>query len=137
MEEHQSSRVNIVQRFKLGIVDAEAMKKANRVGEPGNIVVEEEWWDDEETSNMMDEERLLADAISSVHDILDGYFIDIENDCENEEESGEVIGPEVSFEIGVEEPVDAGDDEGRYEYDVAVDPNIVGVVVVIGPVDLL
>ena len=137
MEEHQSSRVNIVQRFKLGIVDAEAMKKANRVGEPGNIVVEEEWWDDEETSNMMDEERLLADAISSVHDILDGYFVDIEDNCENEEDSGEVIGPKVSFDIGVEEPVDAGDDEGWYEYDVAVDPNIVGVVVVIGPVDLL
>ena len=41
------------------------------------------------------------------------------------------------FDISVEEPAYTGDDEGRDEYYIAVDPDIVGVVVVIGPVYFL
>ena len=56
MEEHESSCINIVKRFKLGIVDTETVKKTNGVGKPRYVVVQEKRRDDEETGYVVNEE---------------------------------------------------------------------------------
>ena len=63
------------------------MKKTNGVGKPRNIVVQEKRRDDEETGYVVDEEWFLAYWISSIHDVLNGNLIDIEDAGEYQEDS--------------------------------------------------
>ena len=46
-----------------------------------------------------------------------------------------MISPEISVDIRFPETVDTGDDKGRNEDDVSIDPYVVGYVVVLLPLD--
>ena len=85
---------------------------------------------------MVDEEAFLADEISPVNHVLDGHFIDVEGTGEEEEQSGEMIRPEMFVDVRVEKTIDAGYDEGQNEDEVAVDPDMVGQVVMVVPVNM-
>ena len=84
---------------------------------------------------MMYEKRFLADGISSVDDPFYGYIVDVVEPGEDEKNSREVISPQFFIDVGVDESADAADDEGENEQDVAVDPDVVGEVVMVYPVD--
>lgn len=93
MEEHQSRGVDIVEGFEFGEPDAEPMQETNRVGPPRDVRVEEQRRNDEQAGDVMNEERLLADCIPSVDNVLDGYVIDIEEPSKHEEHSRKMISP--------------------------------------------
>ena len=48
-----------------------------------------------------------------------------------------MVGPEMFVDLRVQVAVDASDDKGKNEDDVAVDPDVVGEIVVVAPVDVL
>lgn len=137
MEEHHGACIDVVERLKLWEKDAEPVKKTNRIGKPWDVVVEEKWWNDEHAGDVVDKEGLLANVVPAIHDILDGHIVDVVGASEEEEESGEMIGPEMFVDLGMQVAVDAGDDEGQDEDNVAVDPYVVGEEVMIVPIDAL
>jgi hypothetical protein len=85
---------------------------------------------------VVDEEAFLADEISPVNHVLDGHLIDVECTGEEEEQPGEMIRPEMFVDVRVEKAIDAGYEEGQNEDEVAVDPDMVGQVVMVVPVNL-
>lgn len=93
MEEHQSRGVYIVEGFEFRKPDAEPMEKADGVGPPRDVRVEEERRNDEETRDVVDEERLLADGVPSVHHILYGDVVDVEQPSKHEEHSRQMVSP--------------------------------------------
>jgi hypothetical protein len=93
VEDKQSRSVDVVERFEFREEDAKTMQKAYGVGEPGNILVEEERRNDEERSDVVNEERFLADAVSSIQDIFDGHVVNVVEARENEEEARHMISP--------------------------------------------
>ena len=69
------------------------MEETDRIGEPGDVVVQEKRRDHEQTGYMMNEECFLADEVSSIDDELDGDIVEVVEAGEDEKESGEVIRP--------------------------------------------
>ena len=84
----------------------------------------------------MNKERFLTNRISTINQVLNRHIVDIVEPSEDKEESGQMVSPQFSGDLRVAEAVDAGDDEGDDEDDVAVDPDVVGEIVVVLPVDL-
>lgn len=111
------------------------MQKADRIGPPWDIVIEDEGRDDEEAGDMMDEKALEADALSSIDEVFYRHVVDVVEAREDQEESGEVICPKMGFDIWISDSIDAGDEERDDEDDIAVDPDVVGDVVVFLPID--
>lgn len=87
MEVHESSGVDIVEGFKLGEGEAESVEKANGIGPPGDVGVDDDGGYDEETGYVVYEEALLADGVTAIYEVLDGYVIDVVETSEDEEDS--------------------------------------------------
>ena len=73
----------------------------------------------------MNDERFLADSVTSIDDVLDGNIVDVVDPGEYEENSREVVSPQWFIDRGVEVAKDAGDDEGKDQDYVSVDPDVV------------
>ena len=69
------------------------MQKSDRIGPPRDVRVEEEWRYDEEAGKVMNDERFLADSVTSIDDVLDGNIVDVVDPGEYEENSREVVSP--------------------------------------------
>ena len=137
VEVHHCCGIHVVDGLELRPEDTHSVQEADRVGKPRNVVVEEDRRKDEQTCHVMDVEWLEADRVPSIEHVLRRHIVDVVEAGENQEESGEMVGPEMSLEARVEIPVDTSDDEWQDKDTVAIDPDVIGHVVVILPVNAL
>lgn len=136
MEVHQCDGIDIVYWFAFRECDTESMEETDGIGPPWDIVIEDDGRDDEQTGYMMYEKAFLANGVSSINEVLYGEIVDIVQTCEDQKESSEMICPQMGFYIWISDAIEACDEERDDEYDISIDPDVVGYVVMSLPIDL-
>ena len=84
---------------------------------------------------MVNEESFLTYTVTTIVYIFDWHLVDVVETGEEKEDAGEMVCPEMFVDLGLTVAGDTGYEEGDDEGDIAVDPDVVGEVVMILPVN--